>query len=67
VGGLRAAVERLLRNPDLRRRLGAAGRAEAIVRFAWPAVIDATMLAYRTALADEPVEAPAAIGQTAAA
>jgi glycosyltransferase involved in cell wall biosynthesis len=57
VSGLRTAVEQLLRSPDLRRRLGAAARAEASARFAWPAVIDATLLAYRAALAPEPVAA----------
>ena len=43
---LRAALERLLEDPDLRRRLGRAGRARAAERFSWKTVTDATLAAY---------------------
>ena len=51
VGALRAALERLLGDQELRRRLGAAARERIRERFAWPAVTDATMAAYEEALA----------------
>jgi len=44
---LRRALERLLEDSDLRRRLGAAGRERARERFSWDAVTDATLAAYR--------------------
>jgi glycosyltransferase involved in cell wall biosynthesis len=44
---LRAALDRLLADPDLRRRLGAAGRERARERFSWETVTDATIAAYR--------------------
>jgi glycosyltransferase involved in cell wall biosynthesis len=47
---LRAALQRLLGDRDLRRGLGAAGRERARERFSWPAVTDATLAAYRMAL-----------------
>jgi glycosyltransferase involved in cell wall biosynthesis len=47
---LRAALERLLADADLRRRLGAAGRERARERFSWDSVTDATVEAYRMAL-----------------
>ena len=46
---LRAAVERLLGDRELRRRLGAAGRERAQRRFSWKAVTDATVATYRMA------------------
>jgi glycosyltransferase involved in cell wall biosynthesis len=46
---LRAAVERLLADPELRRRLGAAARDRARERFSWEAATNATIDAYRTA------------------
>jgi glycosyltransferase involved in cell wall biosynthesis len=47
---LRDALERLLADPKLRRRLGAAGRERARALLAWDAVTDATLAAYRDAL-----------------
>jgi D-inositol-3-phosphate glycosyltransferase len=47
---LRAALERLLGDADLRGRLGAAARERARERFAWPAVTDRTLAAYEQAL-----------------
>ena len=46
---LRAALERLLGDRDLRRRLGAAGRERARRRFSWEVVTDATVATYRMA------------------
>src|SRR5207253_6815553 len=40
---LRAALDRLLDDPLLRARLGAAGRERIRERFAWDAVLDATV------------------------
>lgn len=51
VPALRRALERLLADAALRRRLGEAGRARVRERFAWPAVTDATIAAYEDALA----------------
>jgi glycosyltransferase involved in cell wall biosynthesis len=51
IPALREALERLLADPDLRRRLGEAGRARVQERFSWPAVTDATIAAYEDALA----------------
>jgi glycosyltransferase involved in cell wall biosynthesis len=51
VSALRAALERLLADGDLRRRLGEAGRERARKHFSWPAVTAATIEAYRDALA----------------
>jgi len=48
---LRAALERLLADGALRRRLGAAGRDRARRLLSWNAVTDATLAAYREALA----------------
>ena len=50
IPALREALERLLADPDLRRRLGEAGRARVQERFSWPAVTDATIAAYEDAL-----------------
>jgi glycosyltransferase involved in cell wall biosynthesis len=43
---LRRALERLLRDPELRHRLGAAGRERARRHFSWDAVTGATLAAY---------------------
>jgi glycosyltransferase involved in cell wall biosynthesis len=50
VGALRAALERLLADRELRRRLGDAGRERARTGFSWDAVTDATVAAYEEAL-----------------
>jgi glycosyltransferase involved in cell wall biosynthesis len=46
---LRAALERLLGDADLRRRLGDAGRAVARERWSWETATRATLAAYRDA------------------
>ncbi len=46
VTGLRAALERLLGDAELRQRLGDAGRERAARHFAWRPVTDATLIAY---------------------
>jgi glycosyltransferase involved in cell wall biosynthesis len=51
VPALRGALERLLADGELRRRLGEAGRERARRHFAWPAVTAATIQAYEDALA----------------
>jgi glycosyltransferase involved in cell wall biosynthesis len=48
---LRAALERLLGDGELRRRLGVAGRDRARRLLSWKTVTDATIAAYREALA----------------
>ena len=47
---LRAAVERLLADPQLRERLGGAGRNVARERFGWDGVIERTLELYKRAL-----------------
>jgi glycosyltransferase involved in cell wall biosynthesis len=51
VPALRAALERLLGDAELRRRLGAAARERVRKHFAWRPVTDATLAAYDEALA----------------
>jgi glycosyltransferase involved in cell wall biosynthesis len=46
---LRDALERLLGDRELRRRLGAAGRERARCHFSWDTVTDATLEIYRMA------------------
>ena len=49
-GALRTAIERLLLDPTLRARLGAAAREHASERFSWAAATAATLAAYEAAL-----------------
>ena len=49
IGALRDAIERLLADGELRRRLGIAARDRARERFAWDVAIPAMLDAYRTA------------------
>jgi glycogen(starch) synthase len=49
VGALRAALERLLGDAALRRRLGEAGRERARAELSWDVVIDRTLEAYADA------------------
>ena len=43
------AVRGLLADPELRARMGAAGRARAAAQFSWEAATAATVVAYRAA------------------
>jgi glycosyltransferase involved in cell wall biosynthesis len=47
---LRVALDRLLADRELRRRLGIAGRERAQRQFSWQAVTDATLDAYADAV-----------------
>jgi glycosyltransferase involved in cell wall biosynthesis len=47
---LRSALKRLLADPDLRRKLGSAGRERARTHFSWERVTDATLAAYAEAI-----------------
>jgi glycosyltransferase involved in cell wall biosynthesis len=49
-GALRDALERLLADPELRRRLGANARERVRELCSWPQVIDATLASYDDAL-----------------
>lgn len=49
VKALRAAIERLLGDAELRHRLAEVARAKARVRFSWAAATEATIEAYRAA------------------
>jgi len=51
VEALRAALERLLGDAELRGRMGRAGRERIREHFTWPAVTDLTIQAYEDALA----------------
>jgi glycosyltransferase involved in cell wall biosynthesis len=56
---LRVALKLLLADPALRRRLGENARADVAERFAWPAITQATVEAYRSALGVEAAPEPA--------
>ncbi|MFE2409187.1 glycosyltransferase family 4 protein [Kitasatospora sp. NPDC059408] len=49
--GLAAALGRLLDDPELRERLGAAGRERVLARFTWERAAELTADAYRAAIA----------------
>lgn len=51
-GALAAALTRLLGDPELRARLGAAGRARVLRRFTWARAAEGTVARYREAIAD---------------
>ncbi len=54
VDALRRALQRLLRDSGLRRRMGEAGRARVQKRLSWEAVTSSTLAAYADALAASP-------------
>ena len=55
---LRVALERLLEDDHLRRKLGATGRERARERFAWSSATTGTTAAYRDALGSGDVALP---------
>jgi glycosyltransferase involved in cell wall biosynthesis len=50
-GALAAGLSRLLGDPDLRARLGAAGRERVLARFTWAKAAEGTVARYREAMA----------------
>lgn len=50
---LRAAIDQLLADRDLRRRLGEAGRRRIAALYGWDGVVDATLASYESALRAE--------------
>ncbi|MFF7759042.1 glycosyltransferase family 4 protein [Streptomyces griseorubiginosus] len=50
-GALAVALGRLLADPDLRARLGAAGRERVLARFTWARAAEGTVTRYREAIA----------------
>jgi glycogen synthase len=50
IAALRVGIDRLLADPELRRRLGAAGRARVTELCSWQRVTDETIAAYEAAL-----------------
>ena len=59
-GALAGAIGRLLDDPDLRARLGSAGRDRVLGRFTWEVTSRGTAEQYRALLADGAAPAPAA-------
>jgi glycosyltransferase involved in cell wall biosynthesis len=53
---LRAAIERLLADRELRRKLGETGRARVTELCSWPRVLDETIAAYEAALSSSAPE-----------
>ncbi|MEJ7764118.1 MAG: glycosyltransferase family 4 protein, partial [Acidimicrobiales bacterium] len=51
-GALAGALARVLDDPDLRARLGDAGRVRVLERFTWRRCAEATVAHYRAAIAD---------------
>ncbi|WP_307795499.1 glycosyltransferase family 4 protein [Actinacidiphila acididurans] len=58
-GALAAALDRVLGDPELRARLGAAGRARVLERFTWARAAESTVEVYREAIANQPSRRPA--------
>ena len=50
-GDLAARIDEILADPDLGRRLGAAGRQRVLAHFAWPEIANQTVELYRAVLA----------------
>lgn len=48
--GLAQGIQRVLDDPDLARRLGAAGRRRVLEHFSWPAIADKTVELYQSLL-----------------
>jgi glycogen synthase len=55
---LAAAVNPLMADPDLRARMGAAGRRRAVERFSWSSIADQTVELYRSLLPAEASDLP---------
>lgn len=55
---LRAALERLLGDRELRLRLGRAGREKIVAGYSWDKVVEETAAVYEAASRPEPAEAP---------
>jgi glycosyltransferase involved in cell wall biosynthesis len=62
-GALAAALSRLLGDPDLRARLGRAGRERVLAKFTWARAAEGTVSRYREAIAGS---APTPPGRSAA-
>ena len=66
-GALADAISRLLDDPVLRARLGAAGRERVIHRFTWQVTAAGTAACYRSLLAGEPLPGAPRVGSDGAA
>ncbi|MFH8218720.1 glycosyltransferase family 4 protein [Streptomyces sp. NPDC018057] len=66
-GALAAGLVRLLGDPGLRARLGAAGRARVLRHFTWARAAEGTVARYREAIADSARPAGAAVRRPAPA
>jgi glycosyltransferase involved in cell wall biosynthesis len=54
-GALAGAIARLLDDPELRARLGAAGRERVVSRFTWQVTAAGTAACYAAVIAGEPL------------
>jgi glycosyltransferase involved in cell wall biosynthesis len=54
-GALAAAIGRLLDDPELRARLGAAGRERVLTRFTWAVTAKGTAACYEAMMAGRPL------------
>ncbi|WP_329216744.1 glycosyltransferase family 4 protein [Streptomyces sp. NBC_01485] len=61
-GALAAGLSRLLDDPELRVRLGAAGRERVLDRFTWARAAEGTVARYREAIADGTAHGKADVG-----